>query len=327
MGKSLPPIERRTRIDRLRDDLYRCESWLSWTGLAEGPAKAKNGSSDRGVAGDALALLRLLDRIAGELEELERAGADVRAEGEIFDLLLRRLRGHARAVVAQWGAEVVAQREPHARWWWYLEKQAAADRKRSLIRVGTLVLVGLILISGLYLLYERFLAPSPQVRQVQAHLSEGEQAAFERDFVRAIREFQAVVELDPGAGEAHLWLGALYQEQGKPVEASRAFEQARSYLGNGPGFLLQRGLLFLSLGDVDGAYNDATLAIQTFPERPEGHFLQGSVAEQVGDLELALAALQKADERAGAVGQQELQVTIRIRIGMILQQLGTQPQS
>jgi tetratricopeptide (TPR) repeat protein len=220
----------------------------------------------------------------------------------------------------------VAQREPHARWWWYLDEQAAADRKRALIRVGTLVLAGLILVSGLYLLYERFLAPPPQVRQVQAHLFEGEQAAFEHDFARAIREFEAVVELDPDVGEAHLWLGALYQEQGKPVEASRAFEQARSYLGNGPGFLLQRGLLFLSLGDVAAAYNDATSAIQAYPERPEGHFLQGSVAEQVGDLELALAALQKADERAGAVGQQELQVTIRIRIGMILQQLGVQSQ-
>jgi tetratricopeptide (TPR) repeat protein len=288
------------------------------------PRSGRKDSDDAGT--DALLLLRLLDQIAEELEDLEQRGVDLRAERGRFETVLNQLRRRERSLVALAGAEMPAQRPPDARWWWVLNEKVAADRKRRLKRVIGVTLIGLAVLSVLYLLYDRFLAPPPNVRQASSFSFEGERAAIEGDPTRAIEQFEAAVALQPDRAEAHVWLGVLYESTGNGAKAALAFEQAQAFLDSRLEFLVQRGLLYLALSDFDAANQDANAAIELAPQRPEGYFLLGNVAEQVGDLELALDSFQQAADLAESTGQVTLQVTARVRMATVLQRLATMPQ-
>jgi tetratricopeptide (TPR) repeat protein len=309
-GQHPPPIGGRTLADELRDDLARCEVWVTRIGAEV----------------DGLALLRLLDRITDELERLEQRGVDLRAERGRLESVLGQLRQRRKVLVAQVGTVLTARRPVEARWWWYLDEQVAADRRRLFKWVVVGTLVGMSLLALAYLLYDRVLAPPPHVRQANAHVFEGEQAVTGGDLARAIEQFEAAAALDPENAEAYLWLGVLYQTTGDVDQATIALERARAFFSTKVDFFLQRGLFYLALNEVDAAEEDALAAVQVAPERPEGYFLLGSVAEQMGDLELAMGSFQRASELAEAIGNAELMVNARIRLATVLETLMAMPE-
>jgi tetratricopeptide (TPR) repeat protein len=311
-GKHPPPIGGRTLVDGVRDDLAQCEKWVSQIGSGGRSAHA-------GV--DGLTLLHLLDRVADELERLEARGVDLRAERGRWETMLAQLRRRARALVAQVGSTLAAQRPSHARWWWYLDEQVAADRQRRLRQTLLGILIGLGVLALVYFFYERFLAPPPHIRQASAHFYDGERAVTEGDLARAIEHFEAAVALNPEYAEAYLWLGVLYQETDHADQAAVAFEQAQKYFDTESYFLFQRALLYLAFGDTGAASDDAQRAVGAFPDRPEGYYVQGHVAEQLGDLELAVASFQRAVELAGASGAVELEVNARLRLATLTEAL------
>jgi len=322
MGKHPASLGGRTLADGLREDLSQCEKWILQIGVGVQP-KLNKGSADQ--ASDGAKLLRLLDRVADELERLEQRGVDLRAERGRLESVLNQLRRRERALVAQMGPVMAMQRPADARWWWYLDEQVAADRRRALKRVVGTILVGLGVLVVLYFLYDRFLALPHPIRQTNTHFFQGEQAAVEGNLTRAIEQFETVTALDPEHAEAHLWLGVLYHSAGSPDKAMGAFEKAEILFETETEFLFQRGLIYLSVNDVFAAEQDARAAIQLAPDRPEAYFLQGSVAEQVGDLELAMVSFQRTAELAEATNQVELQATARLRLANVLQRQMTVP--
>jgi tetratricopeptide (TPR) repeat protein len=310
MGKHPQSARARTLAGDLRDDLGRCETW----------------TAQIGAGADGLELLRLLDRVSDEMERLEQRGVDLRAERGRLEAVLGQLARRDKALVAQVGAALAAQRPDGARWWWYLDERLAAARRRTLKRtvVGTLLGLGLLL--GLYWLYERFLAPPPHVRRANDLVFAGEQLVSEGELEQALQQFEAASVSNPENVEAHLWLGVLYRATDDEQRAGVAFEHARLLLGDEQRFLFQRGMSYLLLGDTDAASEDALASIAQYPDQPEGHFLLGNVAEQLGDMELAVACFQQADQCAGEVGNVELQATIRVRLATTLQLLMANPE-
>jgi tetratricopeptide (TPR) repeat protein len=274
---------------------------------------------------DGLALLRLLDRVAQELDRLEGAGADVRAERTRFEQVLRQLRHAAGRFVAQAGAEMAAERSPDDAWWWYLDERVATDRRRTLLRVLKVGGAALLVLVSMVVLYDRFLAPPPEIRQANTHAAAGRTAALAGDLTPAIERFEAAAALDPEREDVYLWLGVLYQETGMPDQAAGAFEEAKARIGDELVFLLQRGMLYLELGDPDASTQDALAVIERAPERPDGYFLQGSIAERRGDLDAALSSFERASELADETGADEMQAVVRVRIATILQQLAISP--
>jgi tetratricopeptide (TPR) repeat protein len=270
-------------------------------------------------------LLRLLDNVVDVLEGLEQRGVDLRAERGRFETVLNRLRRHERTLVTLVGAEMRAHRPPNAHWWWHLDEKVAADRRRGLGRVIGATLIGLAALLVLYLLYDRLLAPPPNIRQANAFVSEGERAAIEGNLARSIELFEAAVVLDPERAEAQVWLGILYESTGEAAKATAAFEHAEVLLGSGHDLLFQRGLFYLSVGDFDSAFRDAGAAIELDPQRPEGYLLLGSAAAQVGELKLAIDSLQQAADLAESTGQVALQAIARMRIARILGGQGETP--
>jgi tetratricopeptide (TPR) repeat protein len=313
----------RTLADGLREDLSQCEKWVLQIGTGVHRTLNK-GSADR--ASDATRLLRLLDHVANELERLEQRGVDLRAERGRLEGVLMQLRRREKALVTQMGPLMAKQRPADARWWWYLDEQVAAGRRRALKRGAGTLLVGLGVLTVLYLLYDRFLALPQPVRQANTHFFQGEQSAVEGNPTRAIESFETVTALDPGYVEAHLWLGVLYHSTREPEKAEAAFEQARVLFETEAEFLFQRGLVYLTVNDVTAAEQDARAVIDLAPDRPEAYFLLGSVAEQIGDLELASASFQRTSELAEETRQLELQATARLRLANVLQRQMTLPE-
>jgi tetratricopeptide (TPR) repeat protein len=332
-GKHPLPVGIHTEADALRDDLSQCENlvvritssprpWFPWrssNNASAGVAKA--------VTADGLAFLQLLDHVADELERLKQRGMDLRAEQGRFNSILDQLSRRDKAFVARMGTAMAANRSAGARWWWYLDDKVAADRRRYLKRLFVIVVVGAALFVVFYLLYDRFIAPPPHIRQANRGFFQGEQAVIDADPTLAIERFETVVSLDPERAEAHLWLSVLYESIGDVDQATTAFEKALELYGGEYELVLQRAMLYQTLNNIDAAYADAERAIELEPDQPEGHFIQGSVAEQAGDMAQAVASFEKTAELAEAAGKVELQATARIRLAGVLQRLTTGPES
>jgi tetratricopeptide (TPR) repeat protein len=310
MGRHPQSARARTLADDLRDDLGRCETWVAQIG----------------AGADGLELLLLLDRVSDEMERLEQRGVDLRAERGRLEAVLGQLARREKALVAQVGAALAEHRPSGARWWWYLDERLAAARRRALKRAVAGTLLGLGLLLGLYWLYERFLAPPPHVRRANDLVFAGEQLIIEGDLEQAIQQFEAATDANPEHVEARVWLGVLYRATDDEQRADASFEQARLLLDDEIRFLFQRGLLYLLLGDADAANEDALAIIAQTPDQPEGYFLLGNIAEHLGDMELAVASFQQADQCAEKVGNVELQATIRMRLATALQLLMTNPE-
>jgi tetratricopeptide (TPR) repeat protein len=327
-GRYPLPVGGRTLADDLRDDLTQCELLVSRIGHAAGQAPPT--ASAAPITGDAktdgLTLLRLLDSVADGLERMEQRGTDLRAERVRFENVLLQLNSRDRAFVSQIGGTLQAERPVDARWWWHLNEQVAAKRRRRLKRVVGTTLIALVLVAVLYVLYDRLLAAPPNVRKAVSAVFQGEQAVSEGNLQQAIEQFEKAVELDPENSEALLWLGVLYQNVNDTERAKTAFEEARTHLSSDVDFLLERGLLFLTLGDNESARQDAQAAIDLSPGQPEGYFLLGNVAEQMGDLELAYNAFDRTSQLAAETGQVTLQATARMRLANVLQRLMVAPQ-
>jgi tetratricopeptide (TPR) repeat protein len=328
VGKYPLPVSGRTLVDAMRDDLIQCELLVSEIGHHRRTARAA--ASESKLSGDAitndLMLLRLLDSVAEELERFEEQGADLRAERVRFENILNQLQSRDQIFVAEVGAALTTERPADARWWWYLDEQVAVRRQRRLKRAAGIVLAGAVLLTLLYVVYDRFLAAPPNVRQAVSLTFEAGRAVAEGDLQRAIEKYERALELDPGNVEAQLWLGILYEKTDDPERAAAALERARALFDSEVIYLLERGMFYLMVDDTDSAAQDAQRAIDIAPGQPEGYFLLGSVAEQVGDLQLARDSFEQASQLAEETGQVTLQVTARVRLAGILQRLMTVPQ-
>jgi tetratricopeptide (TPR) repeat protein len=314
------------RTEKLVDDIYLCESLVVQLGMGDKTApSARNAKRTEDTESIGIQLLRLLDQVADELEQLEHSGVDVRAEQGRFESLLDQLRNRARALVASTGAEIQAQRPSEARCWWYLDEKIAADRKRTYARVAGFALVGLAVVLILTYLIGRILASPTPASQSYAHRLLGQQSAIDGDLAGAIEQFEAAAEIDPDDADAHLWLGVLYETAGHIDAASSAFERAQALLGSGPTFFLERGLLYLNINESDAASKDAEAAVKIAPGQPEGYYLQGLVAEWRGDLEHAVTFFEKASELAESTDQPQLQLLARMRFGAVLERLRSRP--
>jgi tetratricopeptide (TPR) repeat protein len=124
----------------------------------------------------------------------------------------------------------------------------------------------------------------------------------------ALADFEVAVDLTPADPEPWLWKGVLHDQLGEASEADDAFEQAESVYGSPLDFLLNRGRVYLQVGDVGKAQADIDAAIDLDPASGWAHYLQAGVAMRKDDYTTALAELDRALELARESGDSELQV-------------------
>ncbi len=310
MGKLFVPSAAHTPADRVREVLDQAERLVY---------------DLRGAAPQVLKLLHLLDQAAEALAELEAAGMDVRAERVRFETVQRQLRRRQGRFLAGAGAalreERAAVQPDRVRWWWFLDEAVALQRRQQLRRVLVWALVAVILLAVTWLVYDRFIAPPPHVRQAFHHSTTGGRLVEEGDLRAALAEFEAAAVLNPDDPDPWLWQGVIHFELNELDRAELAFEAARSLYETDLDFLLDRGMTYLRVGDLDAANADVEQAILENPDAGSGYYLRASIAGERGDYPAAIADLERAEELAHAAGDMQLEATARTQRAMVMQLL------
>ena len=308
MGKLYVASTIRTPADRVREALDRTERLVA---------------NVRGAGPQVLELLHLLDRGADALAELEASGMDVRAERGRFETVQRQLRRRQRRFLAEAGAalqeERVAIQPDRARWWWFLDEAVSRERARRLRRwlVGTLVAA--LALAGAWLVYDRFLAPPPQVREAFRRSAAGEALVGEGDLRAALAEFEAAAALTPDDPDPWVWQGVIHFELDEMDDAQAAFETARRLYERDADFLLDRTMAYLRVGNLPAASADAEQFILDNPDSGRGYYVRAGVATEQGDYAAAVADLERAAELARAAGDTQLEATARTQRAMVIQ--------
>jgi len=315
MGKYFIPPTAHTPADYLREVLDLTE--LRVTRL-------------RGSGPQTLEVLHLLDQIAQGLADLEAIGADVRTEHVRFETVQRQLRRQKSRFLAEAGAalqkERAAMQPDRTHWWWFLDEEAARQRGSQLRRtlIWGLVVVVLLVVAGL--IYDRFIAPPPQVRQAFQHSTRGESLVEEGDLQAALAEFESAVALTPDDPDLWLWQGMIHFKLNELDDAQVAFDTARSLCETDFDFLLGRSMTYLRVGEITAASADVEQAIAQNPQVGHGYYVRASVAMEQGDYAAAVADLEQAAELANAAGDIQLEAAARTQRAMVLQlQLYQQP--
>lgn len=308
MGKVFVTSTARTPVDRVRKALDRAEL------LASNP---------RRTGPEALELLHLLDQAADALAELEADAVDVRAERVRFETVQRQLRRQQGRLLAQAGAalhgERAAVQPDRARWWWFLDEAVSQQRMRRLRRWLLGGLAAALLLAGAWLVYDRFIAPPPEVRQAFQLGAGGEGLVEKGDLRAALAEFEAAAALIPDDPEPWIWQGVLHSELDELAAAEEAFETARALYEAEFDFLLDRGLTYLRVGNLPAASADVERAILERPDSGHPYYLRASIATERGDYAAAVADLERAADLARAAGDTQLEATARTQRAMVIQ--------
>jgi tetratricopeptide (TPR) repeat protein len=275
-------------------------------------------------------LLRLFDEIADGLEELEAEGMDVRVERSRFETVQLQLDSRKGRFLTEAGrafdeARKAAQPD-RGRWWWFVDQERAQERRQKLRRTLVIgaVVIGLLVVVGV--LYEIFLAPSPEERQAYRSESQGEYLVREKkDFEAALVEFEAASALFPDNPEYWVWIGVLRLELGDAERAEEAFASARSLYPTHTNFLLKRAEVYRDAGNLDAAIADADQAILEDPDARWAYYVRHSIHLERGDLWSALDDLEKADELAQESGDLQLQAVARMERAMVMQMISASP--
>lgn len=314
MGKFFVPSTSHTPADRLRESLDKIERMMP---------------NLRGTGAQVLKLAHMFDQAAEALAELEEAGMDVRAERVRFESAQRQLRRRRDQFLAEAGAELEKERaavRPHRdHRWWFLDEERAQQRMRQLRKGLIGGLIGLALLAVAWLAYNRFLAPSPQVRKAFQHSTTGETLVGEGDLRAAMAEFEAATALTPDDPDLWIWQGVLHSALGEPDKAETAFETARVLSESELDFLLSRSLTYLRTGNLDAASTDVEQAIRENPDAARAYYIRASVFTEQGDFAAAIEDLERTADLARAAGNVQLEASARMQRAMVMQMFMAQP--
>ena len=245
------------------------------------------------------------------------------AERVRFETLERQLRQRQSRFLAEAGAalqkERAAAQPDRVRWWWFLDEEVARQRVQRLRRVLVWGLVALVLLAGLWLIYDRFIAPPPEVRQALERSASGEALVEKGDLRAALAEFEAAAALTPDDASLWIWQGALHTELNEPDEAQVAFDKARGLYQANYDFSLDRALVYLRARDLAAASADVEQAIQEQPDLGRGYYLRASIYAESGDYAAAVADLEQAADLAQAAGDTQLEAAARVQRAMMMQ--------
>lgn len=307
MGKLYVPPKARTSLDHIRRDLDQAER--SVTHLDD-------------PGSDPLQVLRLFDRIERGLNELEEEGADVRAERTRFETVQRQLKSHQGHVVSQLAGALEEAREKHepapSRWWWFLDRRASRRRRRRWLRAGSVVALLAVVLAGAWLAYTQFLAPPAHVRRAFRYKEAAKSSTDSGELEAALKAVNIATSLTPDDAEAWLWKGALHERLGQAMAADESFSTARSLYDKRLDFLLERGRVFLQLGDLERATADAESAIAMTHASGWGYYLRAGVNVQRGDYTAALDDLEQAAELSNQAGDARLQAMIGVQRAQLM---------
>ncbi len=269
--------------------------------------------------------LRGLDRVEALMATLTAETVDLRPEMTRWLDLQARMGARAGQLVKLARplggfAALRAANPPAAGGWWRLDELVAADRKRSWTRwlVIALVVAGILAVATF--VYQRWLAPSPQVVLAVSAVNDVEQLAMEQKWDEAFALTEQTLQQLPDNPDLLVWAGVLAERRGDTAAAADYLARAQQAIGDPMRYQVALSMRRLQASDLDGSEAAAQAALAIDPNEPQAVFFLANVAEMRNQPQQALELYQKTADLAEA-GNPQLTVVAKMRYGMLLQQL------
>jgi Tfp pilus assembly protein PilF len=182
---------------------------------------------------------------------------------------------------------------------------------------GALGAVGFFLV--VWFVYDRTIAPPPEVREAYRFSTSGEDLAEQGDLQAALTAFDTAISLTPDDPRLWVWRGVLHVELEEPDKAQVAFDKALSLYDSEGSLLMDRGMAYLRVGNLDAAEDDIEQAIVEDPESGWPYYVRASIDTERGDCIRAADDLELAAERANRAGDTRLEALARAQRAMVMQ--------
>jgi hypothetical protein len=285
----------------------------------------------QGIGVKAEEILFGLDAVRNRLDDLENQGRTAKGEEAQFEYITNTLRNNSRAFIRELGGietltALRSKRQPDRKaWWWFLDEiqstKIKGTLKRWLIWVGGIIVV-LIILSAIY---QRFLAPSPAMQAALTYESDIENSLINGDLNGALNMANQGLAIAPDDVTLMILKGITQIKLGQTNDGTLTLSQAEKLAGNEESYLLQRALIYIRSGDSKSALSDAQSIVAINPQSAEGYFYEGLAYQNLNDIQKAYAVFDKAQALADSQGKTALVATIRLDMGLLLQNMGMQP--
>lgn len=281
----------------------------------------------------ALTLLQLLDRIADATGRFEARGADLRVERTQIEMIHRTLRAKHQPVLKalrhlstlpdlRAGHGV----EDETRWWWYLDRHAAAEGARQFKQ--TLRLVGGVaaLLGVLALVYILFLRPDEATRLRTGYTMDAEREIERGNYAHALALYRQALAIAPQDPEIHLMIGLMHEALEQPAPAAESYARAEALYETPAFFWAAKSQEYNTLGWYEQGLEAAQQAIDLDQQMAFAYCNRGGAYEGLGRILEAIAAFQQCADLARAQEQNELYVIAASRMATLMQMpLGPTP--
>jgi tetratricopeptide (TPR) repeat protein len=300
------------RLDELRERFHQLESLLG-------------GIEKAGLGDRAMEIPELLDQASAIMHELELDEKLPPEEAARFETIGAQLRSKAglflRAIGG--GQRLESFRRAHhpepERWWWSLDLWLAGEKRQQGKRLLISALVVVAVLAVLGVLYQVFLAPSPQEAARLQFEAASDRLIMEGNVAGALQEIENALALAPTDPILLVRKGVLLGVLGRAAEAGEVFAQAEAASVSRKEFLLTRGQDWLAVGNFDAAAADAQAALEEDAESPEAYLLLGQVYELTEKFAEAIESYEKASSLADAQNRPDLTALARVRLAYMMQ--------
>ena len=288
---------------------------------------AELGKLESGLKIEALFLLKQIDLASGRVNSVSVDKNVPSAELSQYEYLIRRIKKDANLIIKVAGGSKKYKQLRHdtqpdqTRWWWYLDdllKNSSPKKIRRNIQVALIILVTIAVLAGLY---EKFLAPDSQTRQGLRYQSEAENDLIAGDYPNALLQINRALTFLPENPDSLVMKAVLLEKLGQEDEAKGVTEQVNKIINDPEQVDLLFAQMYMNANDPQNSRVVAERVLEINPDSAQAYYFIGLSYELQGDIVAAVKAYNQAVQLASNQGNSQLEATIRVKLGLISQQL------
>lgn len=271
-------------------------------------------------------LLILMDKIQQMFESLLQTDVDLQPEQARWNSIQNRLASKPGPVAAAASAaggigKLRAKHPPAENQWWHLDAEVGRRRhqmaNRLLVTVGSIVGV----VALVFWVLNTFFPSKPEALVLLDATSTIEDHILIGEWENARAAAEAGLEQLPDEPELLIWHSVLSEQVNDTASATENLEKAQAILNDRPiAFWVTLANQRLQVGNLDGAEEAASHAVEVAPEEAQGYFVLGSVTEARGDISTAIDLFDQTFLLAEEENPQ-LAVIAKVRMGTLMQQV------
>lgn len=275
-----------------------------------------------------LEILAALDTVSQKINALP-PGVTRRALTTELESILSKLRKEAGQFIRDTGGmnQFRAEREKvqpsKEQDWWYLDQYLQEKRSAALRRMVVTGGIAVLVIAALAILYNRFLAPDPEVAARYGFEQSAQENLMYGSLTQAYDDVEKGLAIAPQDPTLLVLKGVILEASNQAEEAKKIFSVASQQVSP-EDFRLLRGQAYIMANQLEKARVDSEEAIRLNPDTIQGYLLLGQVEETTGQFRDALDSYEKAYTNADKRKQYELAALARTRMAMLMQSMNTQ---